>query len=209
MDLKINISNLYLGHSIHALPKGSNVKDISQGNSSKKSNRGVKGQGYFYRQAVYNYRKLKDLPWYLFTADQISDLIEHCIMQFDWICQKCQAFSLADVLLDIDLLLSTNEIKEIRVLQNCLQLTQLSVETLLDDNEMALQILGRMSHLEKRYPKTIGKVFLCFLFVKYSYQSYFAITNSVLYLACPPICPRLLCRNKGDLPSSMTKVVFV
>ena len=94
-------------------------------------------------EAVYNYRKLNELPRHLIRSGNLQGLKEHVIFSFDFLSAKICAFGLRSLLQDFN---ETLEVfsgeKEIKLLRDCIQMSGKGL--LADPNQLAAQLNARL-----------------------------------------------------------------
>ena len=94
-------------------------------------------------EAVYNYRKLSELPRHLIRCGNLEGLKDHVIFNFDFLSAKICAFGLRSLLQDFNEALEEfNDEKEIKLLRDCIQMSGKGL--LADPNQLAAQLNARL-----------------------------------------------------------------
>ena len=135
---------------------------------------------------VYNYRKLKELPYHLLNAGRENELISEYMLNIVWLDAKIKAFSVEDVLEDFQIILDKIENKELSMIESAIRLARPSLDCQDEptSQHLACELLGRMMLLKDKYPQFIGKLIKdCELLVGNYTQS--LIVPHRQWLPCP------------------------
>ncbi|XP_038066823.1 NACHT domain- and WD repeat-containing protein 1-like [Patiria miniata] len=116
------------------------------------------------RHKAYNYRKLSELPYHLLHAHNTDDLVSLTFGNFSFLEAITLALSAQHLIEELSWVLEKETIlgrklhTELKLLQDTIRLAKSTLDFQDNRQSLAVEILGRLSHLAKDYPQCIGRI---------------------------------------------------
>ena len=162
----VNLSDTYTKERLHTnladlfngtwTRKGKTVTLSHRHLTVEKANRQVPQQPLQFSEAIFNFRKLYELPYHFVLSGQVEQLKSKVLCCFEWLLVKLRGTDFVSVMEDYDLALSATEDEDISITAEALLLSASSLK--LNADCLASQLLGRLCQWTSLSP--IMNVFL-------------------------------------------------
>lgn len=122
------------------------VLEKRKGRTFHDADRGVTPQTL----TVKNIRKLNSLPYHLLLAGRLTDLREHCLINFRWLFIKLMALGVADTVQDLTTLLDWQHFDDVELMQMFFELAYEALK--MDPLLFACQLRERLASCSDQHP---------------------------------------------------------
>ena len=109
--------------------------------------------------AIYNKRKLNELPFHLTLCKEYDKLIEMCVFNYQWLWTKLKVAGLQPLVEDLEMAFDATADPEIQTLTDALRIAGSTLNA--NPNLIALEITGRLLDLFDTMPKIKGLIQQC------------------------------------------------
>nr|XP_039254746.1 NACHT domain- and WD repeat-containing protein 1-like isoform X1 [Styela clava] len=125
----------------------------------KEVDRRVANQPLQFSNAVFNVRKMRELPYCLLQAGLWDELRENVLANSRWLKTKIKAFSIKEAIEDFDLALKQQSDTETRLIRDAIKLAKPTLEFPAGvRNHLFAELFCRLKYFSDEFPQFLGKL---------------------------------------------------